>query len=269
MEKYLNYIELNEDYNPAQTFKSYVTTNFNKEEIDIKMAGIKKSFIERFLQQPINTEIGNKTDVSNINSLDIIGAIYVYVKDYDPSENYIKFLASFINVDNNSLPNSVEELSEEGQYIYRLLQLIGENVFYELLVQELEVIDVINQDEIQVDPYKSEIDGMSKRKAQTFLYNVCVPVTKGRWKDESWQGVHRFFKELEKYNIPSDLKDAKYHNYPYEQTMNALPYKEWIFEIPFIDDKNKQNIFYCTIRASGAGSVADPLDVYDVTVVIT
>ena len=41
--------------------------------------------------------------------------------------------------------------------------------------------------------------------------------------------------------------------------------KTWKYEIPFVNQNGKPDQVYLAITAAGAGSVEDPLDVYDVT----
>ena len=111
---------------------------------------------------------------------------------------------------------------------------------------------------------------MSKRRAQTFIYKQCVPQTVGLWKDEAWVGVKKFFNALDGFNIINELTDTpRYFNFPYDSNKHVgLPYKEWYFVIKWTNDKNKPAFFNGTIRGNGAGSVDDPLDRYDVTVVV-
>lgn len=275
MKKYIKYVELNEGYNPAQTFKSYILSNFEGDDIIQQFPKITKPYIERILQQPKSAQHENQSGMTELTVMDLVGAIYIYINDYDQNDPYIQFLTTILNSGTshlNEMPNIPENLSTIGEEIYRILQLIGEDIFYELIVTEFDTIDNVNQESIQTEN-KTEvniIDGMSKRKAQNFIYRNCVPATEGRWKDEAWNGVHKFFRKLEEFNIDMDLTDAKYYNFPYdEQVHTGLPYKEWRFEIPFTNNNGRPTKFFGTIRGSAAGSVQDPFDVYDVTVVVS
>lgn len=114
----------------------------------------------------------------------------------------------------------------------------------------------------------SPIDGKSKRSALNFIYKNIVPKTDGIWKDEAWNGVNVFFKGLDEFNLNWDLvQNSRYFNFPYGVGGSIeIPRKEWYFKINFINDRGRENEFNGTVTASGAGSMKDPLDRYDVVV---
>jgi len=272
MKKYINYIDLNEDYNPAQTFKAYALSNFNEDEIFEQYSKIVKPFIERLIKKPNGERHELTKDMSNLSGIDFIEAIKLYVKDYDENDPFIKFLYTILESNSkyvNILPEKMDDLTPEGEEFYRLLQLIGEDVFYELLVQELDKIDVAELVQSENNLIgQNPLNGNSIRSAQNFIYKNCVPVTEGLWDDDIWEGIKRFWKKLSEYNIEVNILGSQYYNFPYNEKIHtSLPYKEWKFEIPFIDNNNKEVKLYGSIRGNGAGSVDDPLDEYDVTVV--
>ena len=81
----------------------------------------------------------------------------------------------------------------------------------------------------------------------------------GLHRDSSWQPIHRIWKILADNGIPLTLTKAEY------QKENGVPVsKTWTFEIPFVNERGRPMVVYGRVVASGAGSVKDPLEVYDV-----
>lgn len=281
MGKYIKYLDLNEGYNPTQTFKSYVESNFEESEVVNTFASIKQPFIERIIVQPVPHE--SESDMVGLTAMDMIGAMYIYIMDYAESDIFIKFLKDIFDGGSKHIddfPDKQENLSPTGQNMYRLLQLIGEDVFFELLVKELDTVDAVNQSQVatQTQVGTSVIDGMRKRQAQNFIYKNCVPATHGFFTDQHWAGPSAFWKKLDEYNIDHNLTaPPKYFNWPYDPKRTVDPsYKEYPFEIHFVNNNGRPAQMYGTLRANAAGKVGtdkdgnehDPLDRYDVTVVV-
>ena len=110
----------------------------------------------------------------------------------------------------------------------------------------------------------SEIDGKDKLGAVRYIRKKIDPLTKGFFKDESWEGVNKIWKEFEKMNLNWNTTKAEY-SHDNDGTPNG---KTWYFEIQFYDKEGKIKKINGTLRAAGAGSVNDPLDRYDIVVVL-
>jgi len=110
--------------------------------------------------------------------------------------------------------------------------------------------------------------GIHKKQLVSKLYKVIDRYTKGFYSDESWNAVHQIFKEFDKLNLDWNLTDNFYGNQKYDHTMPPEK-KQWKFEIDFINDRGNPDKIYGTIVASGGGSVEDPLEKYDVIVVMS
>lgn len=107
------------------------------------------------------------------------------------------------------------------------------------------------------------LNGMNNREAKKFLNYLLEKHTKGYFNDESWAPVHKTFKELDKHSISYDIQSSKYRK------ENGIPVaKRWMFTVNFINDRGRPAKLNGTIVASGAGSVDDPLDRYDVVAYI-
>jgi len=120
----------------------------------------------------------------------------------------------------------------------------------------MSVYDVMN--EVAASP----IDGKDKRAAVKWLYNNVVKNTGGFFKDDYWQPINKFFKDVRELGIDIELLDNKYHHNS-EGVPNS---KSWTFRIQFMTNKNTPGTINGVISAHGAGSIKDPLDRYDITV---
>jgi DNA-directed RNA polymerase subunit RPC12/RpoP len=108
----------------------------------------------------------------------------------------------------------------------------------------------------------SPISDMDKRRAVKWLYNNVVKNTNGLFKDEYWEPINKFFKDIRDMGIDIELVGNKYHH-----NDNGTPdSKWWRFRIQFTTDKYKVGIINGIITAHGAGSVQNPLDKYDISV---
>ena len=109
----------------------------------------------------------------------------------------------------------------------------------------------------------SEIDGVSDKKtAINRIYNKVSPLIRGFFSDNSWENVHKIFKVFEDMNLDWAIDKAEYNGtMPPER-------KTWYFEINFIDKFGKPRQIGGNLTAAGAGSVEDPLEKYDISLVL-
>lgn len=111
---------------------------------------------------------------------------------------------------------------------------------------------------------ENPIDGRSKKSAVNWLYNNAVKVTEGIHSDDSWKPVNQFFNILRNNNINYTINDAQY-----EKNDKGVPTRKvWKFQIEFLTDKATEGKINGHLTAHGAGSVNDPLDRYDITVIL-
>lgn len=109
----------------------------------------------------------------------------------------------------------------------------------------------------------SALDHMSKRKAAALVNQLMDPHTKGMFRDEFWKPIQAIWKTLETQGIPFAITNSAYE---YEGKQRNSPIRKvWAFEIEFLNDRGKMDTLRGRITAAGAGSVAEPLEVYDVT----
>lgn len=121
---------------------------------------------------------------------------------------------------------------------------------------------------------KASIDGMSKRQASIFINKLFRPHMRGIYRDPVWKPVQAMFKAMRDNNIDYYIESAEYSVSPsLRQTYNTTSKttwdtpndnKTWKFTIEFEDNNGRNKKLYGHIVASGAGSIEDPLEKYDV-----
>jgi len=119
----------------------------------------------------------------------------------------------------------------------------------------------------------SALNGMSKREAKKFVNGLLSWGTKGFFTDDNWRPVHDAFKRLRDHGVDYTLTKAEYRTSRDREKMyghGAMPdAKEWKFEIEFENERGRPATLYGIIVASGAGSVEDPLDRYDIVAYVS
>lgn len=111
-------------------------------------------------------------------------------------------------------------------------------------------------------------DGLSKQKLKTMLYKATKNCTYNKiYKDASWQGVKCIWDTFDKLNINWQMTKAEY-KHDKDAKFNMPTSKEWHFEINWDNNKGKHQKLGGYVIAAGAGSVDDPLDKYDVTMIL-
>lgn len=106
----------------------------------------------------------------------------------------------------------------------------------------------------------SPFNGMRKTKVLGILNRLLGPHTKGIFRDQYWMPIQNIRKMFEHENIPAILESAGYgHD-------KGIPVRKvWTYTVDFINQNDRPDKVTIIITASGAGSVAEPLDAYDVT----
>jgi len=108
------------------------------------------------------------------------------------------------------------------------------------------------------------LNGKSKQSARNFIYRVVGDLTKGFFKDESWEHIRAIWSALDLKGIENNISDAQYFKDEHGQPSGKM----WKFEVPFVNNKGKQDMLYGTLTAHFAGSVKDPSERYDISFVI-
>jgi hypothetical protein len=84
------------------------------------------------------------------------------------------------------------------------------------------------------------------------------------YSDDSWNTINKMMGELNKILPNLNIMGSKYKHTP-ERVPNG---KSWTYVGVIEDSKGKNNVVILDVKAHGAGSVKDPLDKYDITVLV-
>lgn len=111
--------------------------------------------------------------------------------------------------------------------------------------------------------HSSGLDGYNKNRAKGKVNKILFDSAKGIFSDDTWAAVHNVWDALRGEGIEPIIINAKYDN-------SAPPKaKTWTFNIYFKNDKGNKTTLFGILTASGAGSVEDPLDRYDVVAYVS
>jgi len=112
--------------------------------------------------------------------------------------------------------------------------------------------------------YKGVINGKSKQSARNYIYRIVGDLTKGFFRDEDWSNVSAIWKRLDEHHIENNLVHTEY----FKDDQGNLAGKTFKFEVPFVNNKGREDVLYGTLTAHFAGTVLDPTSVYDISFVI-
>lgn len=101
----------------------------------------------------------------------------------------------------------------------------------------------------------------SRQTLKNGINKILADNTNKRYTDNGWIPVHGAFNILEHMGFKVEFTGTRYS----KDAEGRPNVKTWTFEIPF----GTRKPFYGILTAHGAGSVADPLDVYDITAYVS
>ena len=109
-------------------------------------------------------------------------------------------------------------------------------------------------------------DGLSKQKLKTMIYKATKKCTHNKlYSDQYWQGPQCIWDAFDELNLNWHITRTDYK----KQKGDVMPSsKEWQFEIMWDNDKGKFSKLGGYLTASGAGSVEQPLDKYDLVLIL-
>ena len=103
------------------------------------------------------------------------------------------------------------------------------------------------------------LDGMSNERARKEVYKIMAQFTRGIFSDDSWVPVNNLWSAFNAAGLDWTMTGTQYlHN-----NEGRPSGKEWKFEVKFINKNGRPTTMRGTVTASGAGSIQDPLDRYD------
>lgn len=113
------------------------------------------------------------------------------------------------------------------------------------------------------DVAEFSVTPMSRPMAVRRLYKLIGRTTAGFFSDTAWQAVHKVFDLLKQAGVSYELTRTEYQ----KDAQGTPSSKTWWLEVSFLNPAGKAQIIHSYIVAAGAGSVKDPLERYDLTVV--
>lgn len=121
-----------------------------------------------------------------------------------------------------------------------------------------------NQIRSKIQKRAAELTGLPRRKVVQMVNNVIerAPL-KGIHRDQYWRPIHALWKALEKAGIDFHITKSDYEHEVYDGQRVPVR-KVWRLEVPFTNERGRDAIVYIQVIAAGAGSVAEPLEAYDV-----
>lgn len=113
---------------------------------------------------------------------------------------------------------------------------------------------------IIVSDRTNALNGLRVQVAKRYVNKILDQHSKGFFSDQSWEGINKVWKALDDNGIVYTMTGAEY-----QKDESGMPVrKQWKFEVEFWNEKGRMVKIYGVMIASGAGSVEDPLDKYDI-----
>jgi hypothetical protein len=111
-------------------------------------------------------------------------------------------------------------------------------------------------------------DGLSKQKLRTLIYKETKKVTHNKlYSDSGWNGPQAIWDVFNKLDLNWNIKKSEYKHD--KSSGSPMPTsKVWDFEIIWDNDKGKMMKMGGNLTAAGAGSVDQPLDKYDLVLIL-
>ena len=103
---------------------------------------------------------------------------------------------------------------------------------------------------------------ISQAKLKSQMYSVISKYT-GLYNDNAWQAINKLVKDLQGILPDITIIDSKYEH---DEFGNPNGKRWWYCGI--ITEKGKPRVVVIELCASGAGSVKNPLDKYDITALV-
>ena len=117
---------------------------------------------------------------------------------------------------------------------------------------------------------EQKADGLSKAKLKTLIYKSTKKITTGLYNDNYWKGPQMIWNVFDGLDLDWYITKAEYKNNRDDAKMgiNMPTSKVWNFEFKWVNDKGKVLKGGGYLTAAGAGSMDQPLDKYDLVLII-
>ena len=112
----------------------------------------------------------------------------------------------------------------------------------------------------------SQLDGMDRRAGMNLINKVIQSAKlNGIFHDDHWEPVQRIWSAMTKAGFDWNL-EKNWYDKDKEGNPSA---KTWTFQVEWKDKAGKTQVAHGRVVASGAGSVKEPLDRYDVVAYVS
>lgn len=120
---------------------------------------------------------------------------------------------------------------------------------------------------------KNPLNMKDRIGAKRWIYKISLPIISppghSIFRDDNWEPVTQLFKKWNQEGVDWDFyENPKYFNFPVTDDMN-LPYKQWYIVIKWNNAKGRESELIGTLTAHFNGTQEDPLQKYDLTLVIS
>lgn len=120
-------------------------------------------------------------------------------------------------------------------------------------------------EETVIEPSQNPLDFKTNATARSIVRKILANVDLNHvFSDEYWQGPKLVWNALTEAKLDWNMTGSSYKKN--DQGIDSS--KQWKFEIRFVNDNKRPTVLHGTLTASGAGSVQDPLEKYDVVVTV-
>jgi hypothetical protein len=112
---------------------------------------------------------------------------------------------------------------------------------------------------------QNPMNGLRKQQVIKAINELITPYTKGIHRDNHWRPVQDIRKALDKAGLDWNFTDNEYQH----DDQGRPNGKKWEFEVRFMNERGRAHVLTGRIIASGAGTVEDPLESYDITAYVS
>lgn len=113
------------------------------------------------------------------------------------------------------------------------------------------------------------LSDITKQAAKNFIRKHTQKHTHNKlYKDDYWQGPQAIWKTFDTLKINWHVTKSEYYHDRDAKSATMPIGKKWEFSVFMRDKKGKEQVLKGNLTAAGAGSVKDPLDRYDLVLIM-
>lgn len=109
------------------------------------------------------------------------------------------------------------------------------------------------------------LDGKSNQSARNMVNKIIHPYTVGFFSDQYWEPVNQIRDALDQAGLSWSFTNNRY-THDEQGRPNG---KEWTFKVEFSNNRNRGTTLWGIIKATGAGTIEEPLSRYDLVAYVS